>query len=173
VKRYWDGILQRFDSKIGNGLIVGINSPVQAAKAKARGYRLTRNLKAIIYLLTGSATRLRARPLASAMAGTTMGAADVTVECVNGAVSKGATTGAKAAGCGWLRQSVLWVDRFSKSSDHHQCCSDDKHHTNQQNQPVSWSHTTIALRAGPNGIHNIRLVGSDLGERGIILIGER
>jgi hypothetical protein len=98
VKRYWDGILQWFDSKIANGLIVGINSPVQAAKAKARGYRSTRNLKAIIYLLAGSATRLRARPLASAMAGTMMGAADVTVEYVNRAVSKGATTGAKAAG---------------------------------------------------------------------------
>ena len=30
-----------------------INSLVQAAKAKARGYRSTRNLKAIIYLLAG------------------------------------------------------------------------------------------------------------------------
>ena len=36
-----------------NGLIEGINSLVQAAKAKARGYRSTRNLKAIIYLLAG------------------------------------------------------------------------------------------------------------------------
>ena len=36
VKRHWDGILQWFDSKIANGLIVGINSLVQAAKAKAR-----------------------------------------------------------------------------------------------------------------------------------------
>jgi hypothetical protein len=171
MKRHWDGILRWFDSKIANGLIVGINSPVQAAKAKARGYRPTRNLKAIIYLLAGSATRLRARPLASAMTGTTMSAADVTVECVNRAVNKGATTGAKAAGCGWLGQSVLWVDRFSKGSDHHQCCSDDKHHTNQQNQPVSWPHTAIALRAGPNGIHNIRLARSDFGERGITLGG--
>jgi transposase len=73
VKRHWDGILQWFDSKIANGLTAGINSPVQAAKAKARGYRSTRNLKAINYLLAGSATRLRARPLASAMAGTTVG----------------------------------------------------------------------------------------------------
>ena len=80
MKRYWDGILQWFDSKIANGLIVGINRLMRAAKAKARCYRSTRNLKAIICLLAGSATRLRARPLASAMAGTTMGAADVTVE---------------------------------------------------------------------------------------------
>jgi transposase len=53
VKRRWDGILRWFDSKIANGLIEGINSLVQAAKAKARGYRSTRNLKAIIYLLAG------------------------------------------------------------------------------------------------------------------------
>jgi transposase len=53
VKRHWDGILRWFDSKIANGLIEGINSLVQAAKAKARGYRSTRNLKAMIYLLAG------------------------------------------------------------------------------------------------------------------------
>jgi transposase len=53
VKRHWDGILRWFDSKIANGLIEGINSLVQAAKAKARGYRSTRNLVAIVYLLAG------------------------------------------------------------------------------------------------------------------------
>lgn len=53
AKRHWHGILRWFDSKISNGLIEGINSLVQAAKAKARGYRTTRNLKAIIYLITG------------------------------------------------------------------------------------------------------------------------
>jgi transposase len=31
----------------------GINSLVQAAKAKARGYRSSRNLKAMIYLIAG------------------------------------------------------------------------------------------------------------------------
>jgi transposase len=30
-----------------------VNSLVQAAKAKARGYRSVRNLKAIIYLIAG------------------------------------------------------------------------------------------------------------------------
>ena len=53
VKRHWDGILRWHDSKIANGLIEGINSLVQAAKAKARGYRSTRNLKAMIYLVAG------------------------------------------------------------------------------------------------------------------------
>jgi transposase len=53
VKRHWDGILRWFDSKIANGLIEGINSLVQAAKSKARGYRSVRNLKAMVYLLAG------------------------------------------------------------------------------------------------------------------------
>ena len=53
VRRHWDGILRWFDSKIANGLIEGINSLVQAAKAKARGYRSMRNLKAMVYLLAG------------------------------------------------------------------------------------------------------------------------
>jgi transposase len=53
IKRHREGILRWFDSKIANGLLEGLNSLVQAAKAKARGYRTTRNLKAIIYLLVG------------------------------------------------------------------------------------------------------------------------
>jgi transposase len=53
VKRHCDGILRWFDSKIANGLIEGINSLVQAAKSKARGYRSIRNLKAMVYLLAG------------------------------------------------------------------------------------------------------------------------
>jgi transposase len=53
IKLHRDGILRWFDSKIANGLIEGINSLVQAAKAKARGYRSLRNLMAIIYLIAG------------------------------------------------------------------------------------------------------------------------
>jgi transposase len=53
IKRHADGILRWFDSRIANGLIEGINSLVQAAKAKARGYRSMRNLKAMVYLLAG------------------------------------------------------------------------------------------------------------------------
>ena len=53
VKRHRDGILRWFDSKIANGLIEAINSLVQAAKAKARGYRSLRNLIAITYLIAG------------------------------------------------------------------------------------------------------------------------
>ena len=53
VMRHRDGILRWFESHIANGLIEGINSLVQAAKAKARGYRSTRTLKNITYLIAG------------------------------------------------------------------------------------------------------------------------
>jgi transposase len=53
VMRHRDGILRWFESHIANGLIEGINSLVQAAKAKARGYRTTRTLKNITYLIAG------------------------------------------------------------------------------------------------------------------------
>ena len=39
MKLHWDGILNWFKSKISNGILEGINSLVQAAKARARGYR--------------------------------------------------------------------------------------------------------------------------------------
>jgi transposase len=54
IKHHRDGILRWFNSKIANGLIEGINSLVQAAKAKARGYRSLRNLIAITYLIAGN-----------------------------------------------------------------------------------------------------------------------
>ncbi len=53
IRRHRSGILAWFDSGVSNGLIEGINSLVQAAKAKARGYRSTRNLKAMTYLIAG------------------------------------------------------------------------------------------------------------------------
>ena len=53
IQQYKDGILRWFDSGIANGLIEAINSVVQAAKAKARGYRSFRCLRAITLLLAG------------------------------------------------------------------------------------------------------------------------
>jgi pyruvate dehydrogenase (quinone) len=43
VKHHWHGILRWFDSRIANGLIEGINSLVQAAKAKARALHTSAN----------------------------------------------------------------------------------------------------------------------------------
>ena len=53
IKAHWDGVLRWFDSQINNGILEGINSLIQAAKHKARGYRSNRNFIAIIYLIAG------------------------------------------------------------------------------------------------------------------------
>jgi transposase len=53
IKQHWNGILNWFKSNITNGVLEGINSMVQAAKARARGYRNNKYLIAMIYLLTG------------------------------------------------------------------------------------------------------------------------
>lgn len=53
IKRHWNGVLRWFTSKINNGILEGINSLIQAAKARARGYRTKRNLIAMIYLIAG------------------------------------------------------------------------------------------------------------------------
>lgn len=47
------GILNWWRSQISNGLIEGINSLIQAAIAKARGYRNPQNLISIAYLIAG------------------------------------------------------------------------------------------------------------------------
>jgi len=39
IKRHWDGIIKWFESKINNGILEGLNSVIQAAKSKARGYK--------------------------------------------------------------------------------------------------------------------------------------
>ena len=53
IRAHQNGILRWFTSKINNGILEGINSLVQAAKAKARGYRSNRNFASIIYLIAG------------------------------------------------------------------------------------------------------------------------
>lgn len=53
IKRHWSGVLRWYTSKVSNGILEGLNSLIQAAKAKARGYRTFKNFKIIIYMLTG------------------------------------------------------------------------------------------------------------------------
>lgn len=52
IKNHWDGILRWKESQINNGILEGLNSIVQAAKRKARGYK-TKHMKTIAYLITG------------------------------------------------------------------------------------------------------------------------
>ena len=53
IKHHWDGVLQWFESHINNGILEGINSLIQACKARARGYRSKENLISMIYLIAG------------------------------------------------------------------------------------------------------------------------
>jgi len=53
VDDHWDGVIRWHATRISNGVLEGINSLVQAAKRRARGYRSTRNLIAMIYLIAG------------------------------------------------------------------------------------------------------------------------
>lgn len=56
AKTIWEhqaGVLRWFQSRVNNGILEGINSLIQAAKAKARGYRTVRNLITMVYLIAG------------------------------------------------------------------------------------------------------------------------
>ena len=53
VRRNWVGIVTWIDSRISNGVLEGINSLIQAAKARARGYRSLKNLTTMAYLIAG------------------------------------------------------------------------------------------------------------------------
>ncbi len=52
IKKHWVGILSWKKSQINNGILEGLNSILQAAKRKARGYKI-QHFKTIAYLLTG------------------------------------------------------------------------------------------------------------------------
>jgi transposase len=53
VERHWDGILAWHTSHVSNGLLEGTNSLLQAAKARARGYRTKTKMITIAYLIAG------------------------------------------------------------------------------------------------------------------------
>ena len=53
VKEHWDGILAHFESGLTSGFIEGINSLIQSAKTRARGYRNPDNLICMAYLVAG------------------------------------------------------------------------------------------------------------------------
>jgi len=53
VERHWDGIIAWHANHLSNGLLEGINLLVQAAKARARGYRKKNKMITIAYLIAG------------------------------------------------------------------------------------------------------------------------
>jgi len=53
IRKRWKGILRWYDSRITNAVMEALNSLIQAAKRKARGYRTMRNLRLIAFLIGG------------------------------------------------------------------------------------------------------------------------
>jgi transposase len=53
IEDYWLGVTRWHHSRVSNGQLEGLNSLIQAAKRRARGYRTARNYKAMIYLVAG------------------------------------------------------------------------------------------------------------------------
>lgn len=53
IRKHREGILRWFQSKVNNGVLEAVNGLIQSAKSRARGYRSTKNLKAMIYLIAG------------------------------------------------------------------------------------------------------------------------
>jgi transposase len=66
IRRHWYGIITWAKSKLNNGLMEGINSVFQAAKAKARGYKKTETIITVIYLLTGKLDFSKVNPYCGA-----------------------------------------------------------------------------------------------------------
>lgn len=52
IKNHWDGIVKWKESQINNGILEGLNSIVQAAKSKARGFSTLKYYKIVAYLVT-------------------------------------------------------------------------------------------------------------------------
>jgi len=53
LEDHWPGVIRWHHSRVSNGLLEGLNSLIQAAKRRARGYRSNRNFIAMIYLIVG------------------------------------------------------------------------------------------------------------------------
>ena len=53
IKAHWAGVLHYVVTRKTNAVLEGINSLVQAAKARARGYRNGHHFITMIYLLAG------------------------------------------------------------------------------------------------------------------------
>ncbi len=60
LEDHWLGVIRWQHSRVSNGLLEGLNSLIQAAKRRARGYRTNRNFIAMIHLIVG---KLNAGPV--------------------------------------------------------------------------------------------------------------
>ncbi len=53
IKAHWSGIINYIESRINNGILEGLNSKIQLAKKRARGYRNINNFINMIYFICG------------------------------------------------------------------------------------------------------------------------
>jgi transposase len=53
IKSHWSGVVNYLESRINNGILEGINSKIQLAKKRARGYRNIQNFISMIYFISG------------------------------------------------------------------------------------------------------------------------
>jgi transposase len=53
IKLHWSGIINYINSRLNNGILEGINSKIQLAKKRARGYRNLNNFINMIYFVAG------------------------------------------------------------------------------------------------------------------------
>lgn len=53
IRNHLSGVLRWFESHINNGVLEGLNSLIQSAKSRARGYRTIDNLVTAVYLVAG------------------------------------------------------------------------------------------------------------------------
>jgi transposase len=53
IKAHWSGIINYLKSRLNNGILEGINSKIQLAKKRARGYRNIENFINMIYYICG------------------------------------------------------------------------------------------------------------------------
>lgn len=67
IKQHWAGILKAFDaSHLHTGYVEAVNSLLQAAKSKARGYGTTEHFIAMAFLIAGKLSHLPPNPLQKA-----------------------------------------------------------------------------------------------------------
>ena len=67
IKSHWLGIVKSFDKAfLHTGYVEAVNSRIQAAKAKARGYGTTGHFIAMAFLIAGKLTHLPGNPLLKA-----------------------------------------------------------------------------------------------------------
>jgi transposase len=64
IKNHWTGIVKAFEAAhLHTGYVEAVNSLIQAAKAKARGYGTTEHFIAMAFLIAGKLTHLPTNPL--------------------------------------------------------------------------------------------------------------